>query len=301
MKRMIINNQTLKIKLLKNYLSFIFNATRITNGKGYGFLTRLVKKLLAEQIVCGNINPSSQFCFNLLDDYWNQLIVSNAKYEPEIYTALEKLQSKDYVFIDAGANLGYWSVLVSSEELGNKQAIAIEASSTTFKLLQNNCTVNQSRFTCINNAISNSNGDIISFTKGAHAARHIDTEGNDTNTEEIKTITLDVVVAPIIKEKRKVIIKLDVEGAEINALKGAENIINNYDCLFIYEDHGNDSLHTVTDYIITTLGMNVYYYDNAFNKIERINELDNIKVNAGIGYNFFAIKKYSDFKSFLFN
>jgi len=89
-----LKNKTLKITLLKLYVTVIFKVTGLAGGKGYGFLSRIARKYLGEQIVCGDINASSVFCFNLLDDYWNKLIVSEAIYEPEIYIALEKLKNE---------------------------------------------------------------------------------------------------------------------------------------------------------------------------------------------------------------
>jgi FkbM family methyltransferase len=301
MKSIIIENKSLKIALIKFYQILIFKITRLTNGKGYGFLTRVAQSILGKQMVCGKINASSLFCFNLLDDYWNQLIVSKIHYEPEIYTALERLKSVNYLFVDAGANLGYWSVLVSSKELGNKDTIAIEASSTTLELLSNNCNKNDNRFSFINKAVSNVDGETVRFTTGAHAARHINFDGEKAETEAVETITLDSLINNTGAKKDKIVIKLDVEGAEINAMKGAENIISNFDVLFIYEDHGNDPTHAVTDFIKNTLGMPVYYYtdDYTFKSIKIHNELDEIKTNSGIGYNFFAFKERSSFKGLL--
>ncbi len=97
---------------------------RIT-GRGMGLAMQAIKPLLNSQLSCAHFADGSRLYFRLDDIYWNSLIRQpNIEYEPEIGKFLLRLKDVDYQFFDCGANIGYWSVLVTSEMLGRKRAIA---------------------------------------------------------------------------------------------------------------------------------------------------------------------------------
>ena len=56
------------------------------------------------------LNSDTYFSFLLKDPYYNRLIYPKFKYEPEVEYILRKLKKINFLFIDAGANYGYWSV-----------------------------------------------------------------------------------------------------------------------------------------------------------------------------------------------
>ncbi len=73
-----------------------------------------------------------------------------------------------------------------------------------------------------------------------------------------KTITLDAIFQKFNHDgKDRVVIKLDIEGAEIQALKGASDILM-HEPLIIYEDHGKDRNSTISRYISEELGYEIY-------------------------------------------
>jgi hypothetical protein len=93
-----------------------------------------------------HLNEDSRFAFDLRDPYWARLLASGFTYEPEIEDVLRAFADLPYTFVDAGANLGYWSVLATSLELGAHRSIAIEAASGTFERLLGNRALNGDRF-----------------------------------------------------------------------------------------------------------------------------------------------------------
>jgi Methyltransferase FkbM domain len=88
----------------------------------------------------------------------------------------------------------------------------------------------------------------------------------------------------------KYLIKLDVEGVEIDAIKGGARLLRG-DSVIMCEEHGNDPDHTVSRYILERTPLNLIVYDPRSNRLETVSELsilDRIKVSSHIGYNVFG-------------
>ncbi len=268
-------------------------------GKGYGFAMRRLKPLYKDKLAYAKFSDNSRFFFRLGDDYWNRMALPDYEYEPELAGLLSLLKEQNFVFFDAGANLGYWSVLMSSEPFGKQRVIAIEASKETFELLQLNCEKNDNRFEIHHRAIFSKDGEVVSFSTGAHAARHISSPDSG-DSESVTSVTLDSLARTSgIDENARIVIKLDVEGAEIPAMNGARELLDR-DCLLIFEDHGKDTTHETTKYVMENLKMPIFYVHPGKDKIEitevtTLSLLDDIKIVPGIGYNFFAARTGSLF------
>jgi len=269
---------------------------------------RLLRPVLSGKTACLVFSDDSRFSFLLEDTYWNTALLKNEfSYEPEISSFLEKIKDLDYAFIDLGANWGYWSVLVSSPHFGNKKTLAVEASRGNFDMLQKNLQLNRGRFVAIRAAISDQSGVELKFSTGAHAGRHIidPEEGYAESFEEVRSITID----DLLREHKMstdetVIVKLDVEGHEIQALRGFSTL-HEREALIIYEDHGKEHKHQVTQFAMNDLGLSIYYLSLKeegrleCQKIHKIEELSDIKTNPRIGYNFFACRAESLFSTVL--
>jgi FkbM family methyltransferase len=195
----------------------------------------------------------------------------------------------DYTLIDCGANFGYWSVLISSAPYGSHKAIAIEPSSQNFSKLANNAEINGNRFEVMKCAIGSSRGTArLSGTK--HEAFTI--AGNAAGGgEDVPVIALDSLLDDgKISADGKYLIKLDVEGVEIEAIKGGARLLQG-DSVLLCEEHGNDPLHTVSRYILEQTPLKLIVYDPRTNRLETVTELsilNRIKVSSHVGYNVFG-------------
>src|SRR3954451_6384499 len=88
----------------------------------------------------------------------------------------------------------------------------------------------------------------------------------------------------------KYLIKLDVEGVEVDAIKGGTRLLQG-DSIVLCEEHGNDSNHTVSRYILEHTPLKLIVYDPLSNRLETATELsilDRIKVSSHVGYNVFG-------------
>ena len=225
--------------------------------------------------------------FDSDDIYWNRLLVRGYKYEPEIENVLIKIRGLEYTFIDAGANIGYWSMLVSGETFGRKNCVSIEAAGDTYlKLLRNN-ELNQCRVKTLQYAVWSTSGLTLSLRPGAHEAR-----GVGDGEEKVQSLSLDELIAAT-APKGPTVVKLDVEGAEIEILSSSRSFLNS-DVLLIYEDHGSDPSHAVSRFVLQ-LGYKIHFLQATnITPIEKISQIDHLKHHSGTGYNFIAYSPSSN-------
>jgi FkbM family methyltransferase len=141
------------------------------------------------------------------------------------------LLKPDMTFIDAGANVGLYSVLAARRVGSNGTVWAFEPSAATFDLLRRNLTLNQ-----VNNvaaeqlALSDAEGEISLCTQSGFGDlyRYLDYEGKQSRGGEceiVPVITLDAFAA-----QRNLgaidVLKIDTEGGEFRLLKGARQLLS---------------------------------------------------------------------------
>jgi len=282
--------QSRTAKLFLPLFKIIAWLTKPFNYKGVGTLSRYAGKIFPLAPVIIYLNKHSKIEIDLFDYYWSRLIDIGFAYEPEIESFIKQNISDDCVFIDCGANIGYWSILVS-ERLPKNRVLAIEASSETHpKTLKNN-QLNGYRFFVKQAAICEVPDKLISFTTpDGHASAHIKLDGEVTKqSDEVITTTIDSVFDEYFPDfSGTVIIKLDVEGAEIDAIKGAKNILSLKRVIVIYEDHGADITCSVSEYIMEHLNFNIFFLGDRPEKITSIEQIKERKTNQSVGYNLVA-------------
>jgi FkbM family methyltransferase len=256
--------------------------------RGYNHCANLLRKTLPERNIAIKLNPDAVFEFPYGDGYWSKLLNRTYRYEDELELLFLNSVDVDYTFIDCGANYGYWSVLVSSAPYGSHRAIAIEPSSANLAKLANNARVNGDRFEIMKCAIGAVRGS-ARLTGTKHEAFSIASEV--AGGEEVPVLALDDLIDDgKVVASGKYLIKLDVEGVEIEAIKGGARLLAT-DSMILCEEHGNDPHHTVSRYILDQTPMKLLVYDPRTGRIETVTELsilDRIKVSAHVGYNVFG-------------
>jgi FkbM family methyltransferase len=256
--------------------------------RGYNHCANLLRKTLPERDIAIKLNPDATFEFPYADGYWSKLLNRSYSYEGELELLVRDSVGVDYTLIDCGANFGYWSVLISSRPYGSHRAIAIEPSSQNFAKLKKNAEVNGNRFEIMKCAIGANRGTArLSGTK--HEAFSI--AGGADGGEEVPVIALDNLLDDgKISAGGKYLIKLDVEGVEIEAIKGGTRLLQG-DSILLCEEHGNDPDHTVSRYILEQTPLKLIVCDPRSNRLETVSELsilDRIKVSSHVGYNVFG-------------
>jgi FkbM family methyltransferase len=256
--------------------------------RGYNGCANLLRKTLPERDIAIKLNPDATFAFPYGDGYWSKLLNRSFSYEDELELLFQDSIGVDYTLLDCGANYGYWSVLVSSAPYGSHKAIAIEPSSENFAKLSNNAEINGNRFEAMKCAIGADRGTArLSGTK--HEAFSI--AGDGGGGEDVPVLALDNLIDDgKVSANGKYLIKLDVEGVEIEAIKGGARLLQ-ADSVILCEEHGNDPRHTVSRYILEQTPLKLIVYDPRSKRLETVSELsilDRIKVSTHVGYNVFG-------------
>ena len=124
------------------------------------------------------------------------------------------------VFIDVGANIGYYTILASRLVGSEGAVIAFEPVPETATALRTNCNLNQSdNITIIEKAAWNEE-DILSLSipHGYYGMAGVKEPGVTSISIDVETATLDSVTGAYSAIKT---LKIDVEGAEYRVLCGA--------------------------------------------------------------------------------
>ena len=257
--------------------------------RGYNRCANLLRKTLPARDIAIKLNSDAIFAFPYGDGYWSKLLNRSFTYEDELELLFRDSADVDYTLLDCGANYGYWSVLVSSAPFGSRKAIAIEPSSQNFAKLSHNASINGDRFEVMQSAIGSVRGTArLSGTK--HEAFSIAGDA-DAGGEIVSVLALDNLVEDgKISADGKYLIKLDVEGVEIEAIKGGTRLLQG-DSVILCEEHGNDPDHSVSRYILDQTPLKLIVHDPRSNRFETVTELsilDRIKVASNVGYNVFG-------------
>ena len=203
----------------------------IVGTPNYQYQVEIVTELISLGVPFNKIAfIPAQLC-NLNEDYFN-----NAFFE---YTANE-------VFIDCGCLNGQTSkhfLRAVHKRRGNvSKIIAFEPDEANFDICKHNM-VDVPFFEVRNFGVWNEK-TTLKFSAGDGGASAISSTG-DT---EINTVTLNEALAG----ERVTFIKMDIEGAELNALKGAENIIRlNSPKLAISVYHKSDDIIRIPEFILS--------------------------------------------------
>ena len=175
------------------------------------------------------------------------------KHEIETISKISKI--KKIFLLDCGCNYGFYSFFTASLSKNNK-VLAYEASSSIKDEFNKNLSLNNFKnINCKNLAISDTNNKIIELYESEN-----DWESSINHsvfdkkiTSKTKTTTIDFELQDYDLKEYILCIKLDIEGSEFNALKGAKNIIKKFNPIFIIE---------ISKYNINQMNSNLDFLNN---------------------------------------
>jgi len=206
-------------------------------------------------------------------DYWL------GTYEPDLQTAIREFVKPGMIIFDIGANIGYITLLLADSAGAKGHVFAFEALPENVKRLQENITINNfdNRVTLISAAVAERSGKIrflvgpsggMGKLQGSAGRREVDYP----DLIEVPGICLDDFVSANMQSFPDVI-KIDIEGSEILALKGMHRMLDQRQPLLLVEIHGPEAAR-VTWETLTSFGYKICQMLPGYPQVTNLDDLD---------------------------
>lgn len=170
-------------------------------------------------------------------DHIQQYIFRDKFYDKPTVLVMEKFINPESIVMDIGANTGYYT-LIAANKATKGMVYSFEPVSFHYSQLTENINLNKlCNVTTQNKAISNQKGQntiYLSSTENSGMSGLKPAENFSGKTELVNTISLDEFVS-LNNIGQIDLIKIDIEGAELNALQGMENCIKRFLPVFFIE------------------------------------------------------------------
>lgn len=172
-------------------------------------------------------------------------IINNRIFDEDVVVCAEKYIVPGSAVLDVGTNFGQMSILFSKMVGSAGSVYSFEADNFVFEILKKNIEVNScSNVIPVYGAVHDVPDSILNFpeqdfkrfgTYGSYGIDYINKTGR-----KVPTITIDSIDI----NKKISFMKIDIQGGDLNALRGAKNTIKNHKMpvLFEYEYQFQDEL-----------------------------------------------------------
>lgn len=218
---------------MKIDFKWLYNQAKDSRTKS--FLKKLESKSIKDKIKFISIEQK----FPIKLGKWNfWLNKENMIYSLDIYLEIFKEKhhgmmrnfpsKNDSIILDLGANEGFY-VLKAKEKAQNSKIIAIEPNPTAFRVLKGNVETNRLKnVITLNKAVTSKNGKIkFEIVKGRSEVGSV--KVYEKYRKNLKNITVDSITLEELCKKYKIdkidLLKIDVEGSEVDILESSENVL----------------------------------------------------------------------------
>lgn len=212
------------------------------------------------------------------------LTIFNNQFENKETEIFQKIVQREMVVVDAGANIGLYSLIASKLVGENGRIFSFEPSKETFERFSNNIRLNKiSNIIPLNIGLGDKTDEKLVLLQDdglGDATRYLlpkNKSPNNVYDEVIKSnveeITIDTLDNCLSKYNVHTVdfLKIDTEGFEFYILKGASNILNSspnivilMECTPTGTERANTNQHEVFK-IIRNVGLNIFYWDKIKN------------------------------------
>ena len=199
----------------------------------YGILTHGNLKFILEKKRFDTIPSHQKYLYSALIPFlnlpsfyllfWDDLVVFHEIFIEDLYKLGEFPIKPGDIVLDVGASIGWYACKVAKMAGDNGKVIAIEPNPTNFALLNKNVNLNELNNTIlINKGIWDTQVKKMLKLKG-----YASSIGDDLKMQSGELVQFDT-IDKILKEhniKKVNELKMDIEGAEIEAIKGSQEIL----------------------------------------------------------------------------
>jgi FkbM family methyltransferase len=165
--------------------------------------------------------------------------------EPEVQAALDMLLRPGMTVYDIGANVGFHAISAARRIGPDAKVICFEALPDNAKKIEYNASSNKfTNIQVVSTALGNSEGEAAFWTSKQPTWGKLASVGKkpDKFAQEVRVSIrrLDSVVYEL-KLPPPALIKMDVEGSEIDVLEGARQTLERYHPTLLIEAHGTNA------------------------------------------------------------
>lgn len=218
---------------------------KITSSPAYSFFRTLPFSRQLCQLVSGAAVPAeacvdvqgSRMFLHTRNNSVARSLFTRGIHEPTETRVFCDAAARSTAVIDIGANIGYYALMAA--RLG-KKTYAFEPSGQSFSLLARSIAANNySNLQAMNKAVSYKAGKEKFFFSSSDCAgnslsgKNIDFTKGDSESE-VETVTLDDFFGSRLKNE-KVLVKIDVQGAEGSVIGGATRFLKENNVMLIME------------------------------------------------------------------
>jgi FkbM family methyltransferase len=168
-----------------------------------------------------------------------QRILASGVFEPEIVDALVTLAKPNSTVVDVGANIGVMSIAMLNRR-HDVSVVSVECSPSTLPFLRKThaTSSHRNRWTIVEAAISNTEGEVSFFTSGSANGAYdsLSDTGRGGDSQEVRVLAakLDTIWTSLGRPQVS-IIKVDIEGGEFGAIESAQELISACRPIIIFE------------------------------------------------------------------
>jgi FkbM family methyltransferase len=187
------------------------------------------RKQASQYLFPHQVQISNKFGNFIVPKNSDMILTLSSKSESDLIDFFRIKQNS--IFLDIGGNAGKYSIFIA-KEFKPKMVYTFEPSPSTFAILKNNISINAQYPISIHNIGISNKESKLRFANGMHTSglSHIVSDGEnvteDFSIEEVNVIDLDTfIINQNINPKDIDLIKIDVEGHEMNVLEGARNML----------------------------------------------------------------------------
>ncbi|HEY1273206.1 MAG TPA: FkbM family methyltransferase [Bryobacteraceae bacterium] len=155
-------------------------------------------------------------------------ILETGSWEPPVTQAATEILKKDAVMIDVGAHIGYYSILASKAVGPGGKVVAVEPNPSTLRRLYKNLQLSNASNVVVEEVANTDRETMLQFFESSFSnsgmsslseANAIRAPGHSVVTTTVRGRPLDAIVREL-GLRRVDLVKIDVEGAEVQVLKG---------------------------------------------------------------------------------
>lgn len=257
----VLQRKTMAIAHFLNYLLLKYSF------KGADIIGSLISKLLIREpkgsVVCPTIFGYSFIVNPVIDKGIEKSIYFCGSYEMGTIYFLKKVLRENDIYLDVGANIGVLCIAASKFVGRNGKVYAFEPEMEMFSILQENVKLNRlENIYCYNIACGSSKQKMLIYKNlvvNRGSASLIKPQGDSSGVEVLVETLDDFVQTKHIGDVRMV--KIDVEGWELEVLKGAKALLSRSKAPIICIEYShlhqvhNGRLQDIYNYLL-----NINYY-----------------------------------------